>query len=90
MSSVLNILAMNWSVDEMEQILYSSTRQELPDRDALRIRIDQAHKASQVRGFPNTSEPAKERLAKYMREYVEAYGLLDFAISFEWFRFEKA
>lgn len=63
---------------EMEQTLYASTKRELPDRQSLEIRIAEARRAAAVIGFPNTSGPAKERLAVYEKQYIDAYSLLEF------------
>lgn len=72
-------------MDMREQILDAMTRQEVPDKRVMQIRIESARRAASVKGFPNTSEPAKERLAVYEKQYVDAYGLLSFIIQFDWF-----
>ena len=58
---------------------------ELPDQRTLEMKIEAARKSASIAGFPNTSEPAKERLAVYERQYVESYGLLHFVKLFNWF-----
>ena len=88
--TALSIRGMYRAMDDQEYLRDAMTRQAVPDKRALQNNIASARKAAAVVGFPNTSEPAKERLAGYVSEYIGAYGLLDFANSFEWFRFEKA
>lgn len=76
-SSALNIHAMNWSIGQMEQILYSSTKQDLPDRQALELRIKAAQESIErllETPYTQSLEQKREYLAKLNRDYAEAYG----------------
>lgn len=77
MSSALNIHAMNWSIGQMEQILYSSTKEDVPDRQALEIKIKSARESIErllETPYTNSLEQKREYLAKLIRDYAEAYG----------------
>lgn len=84
-STAYNIHLMKVSMDMREQILDSMTRQEVPDKRTLQMRIESARDSALKTDFPNTSEPAKERLAIYEKQYVDTYGLLSFVKLFGWF-----
>lgn len=78
MSSVLNILAMNVTMDDNDYIRELNTRQEIPPRRELEIKIEAAQLAIarlQETPFQNSLEQKKERLNQLYREYADSFGV---------------